>query len=58
MALLLPSDLILCNFPGVQAVIEVSPAAIKAPKTSSAIIKNIRKKNICIYLLKKSFTRI
>ena len=57
-ARLLPSDLNLCNFPGAEAVIEVSPAAIEAPKSSSAIIKNISRKNICVYLLKKSFTRI
>ena len=57
-ARLLPSDRNLCNFPGEEAVIEVSPAAIVAPKTSSAIINNITRKNICVYLLKKSFTRI
>jgi hypothetical protein len=57
-ALLLPSDFSLCSFPGAAAVIEVSPAAIIAPKASNPIIRDIIRKTIYVYLLKKSFTRI
>jgi hypothetical protein len=56
-ALLLPSDFNLCNFPGADAVIDVSPAAISAPKASNPIIRDIIRKTIYVYLLKKSFTR-
>jgi hypothetical protein len=53
LALLLPSDFNLCNFPGAEAVIDVSPAAISAPKASNPIIRDIIRKTIYIYLIKK-----
>jgi hypothetical protein len=43
----------LCNFPGAEAVIDVSPAAIRAPKASNPIIRDIIRKTIYIYLIKK-----